>query len=89
VVERVDGQTVGQLVDRGLLDEARRCLGRVEAVVARPHARSLPHGDLTMANIIAADDGRTVLIDPVAVAQRGTALQDELCLRHLHAMTQG
>jgi hypothetical protein len=42
-----------------------------------------------MANIIAADDGPTVLIDPVAVAQRGTALQDELCLRHLHAMTQG
>jgi hypothetical protein len=89
VGERVDGETFGQLVDHGFLNEARRCLGRVEAVVARLHARSLPHGDLTMANIIAAADGRTVLIDAVAVEQRGTALQDELCLRHLHAMTQG
>ena len=89
VVERVDGPTLGQLVDHGFLDEARRCLRRVEAVVARLHARSLPHGDLTMANIIAADDGRTVLIDPVPVAQRGTALQDKLCLRHLHALAQG
>jgi hypothetical protein len=42
VVERVHGQTLGQLVDDGFLDEARRCLGRVEAVVARLQARCCP-----------------------------------------------
>lgn len=89
VQERIEGETFQQLVDSGALDEARRRLCLVEVVVARLHARSLPHGDLTAANIIAADDGRTVLIDPVAAPQPGTALQDTLCLRHLRVLLGG
>ena len=66
-----------------MIDEARRQLALVEATVAKLHAKSLPHGDVTAANVIAADDGRTLLIDPVASPGPGTRLQDELCLAEL------
>lgn len=86
VLEYVAGETLLGLIERGAVDEARRQLRSVERAVGRLHAKSLPHGDLTPANVIAADDGRTVLIDPVANPGPGTALQDELCLREIRGL---
>ncbi len=83
VLEYVSGETLLALIHAGALDEARRQLGSVERAVARLHAKSLPHGDLTPANIVAADDGRTIMIDPVANPGPGTVLQDELSLREM------
>lgn len=83
VLERVEGETLQALLERRALPEARRRLAAVERTVAKLHARSIPHGDLNAANIVAADDGRTVLIDPVANPGPGTALEDELSLKLL------
>jgi len=89
VLERVEGETFQTLLDRGALAEARRRLGAVERTVAKLHARSIPHGDLNAANIVAADDGRTVLIDPVASPGPGTMLEDELSLKLLREQVGG
>jgi serine/threonine protein kinase len=86
LVEYVSGETLLTLIQLGARDEARRQLRAVEGAVARLHAKSFAHGDLTPANIIAADDGRTVLIDPVANPGPGTMLQDEICLREIWAL---
>jgi Ser/Thr protein kinase RdoA (MazF antagonist) len=86
VLEYVEGETLQALIELGARDRACAQLDAVERVVARLHAKSLPHGDLTPANILAADDGRTVLIDPVANPGPGTALQDEICLRELRQL---
>jgi aminoglycoside phosphotransferase (APT) family kinase protein len=86
LLERVEGETLQRLIAAGALDEARRRLDTVERNVARLHAKSLPHGDLNASNIIAADDGRTLLIDPVAHPSPGTQLSDELCLQELREL---
>jgi RIO-like serine/threonine protein kinase len=83
LLEYVSGETLQSLIALGMLDEARRRLGVVEAIVARLHAKSIAHGDLNASNIVAADDGRTLLIDPVANQGPGTMLQDELCMRQI------
>jgi hypothetical protein len=83
ILEYVEGVTLRSLVDDGMLAEARRQVDLVEETVRRLHAKGLPHGDLNPSNIIAADDGRTVLIDPVAHAGPGTRLQDELSIAEL------
>jgi serine/threonine protein kinase len=85
LLEYVSGDTLGDLISFGMIDEARRQVALVEAAVAKLHAKSLPHGDVTAANVIAAHDGRTLLIDPVASPGPGTRLQDELCLAELRA----
>lgn len=89
LLERVDGVTLQELVDVGALDEARRQVDAVDRAVAKLHAKSIPHGDLTARNVIAADDGRTLLIDPVASPGPGTKLQDELSLQELRELTAG
>jgi hypothetical protein len=95
LLEYVSGDTLGDLIALGMIDEARRQLALVEATVKKLHTKSLPHGDVTAANVIAADDGRTLLIDPVASPGPGTRLQDELCLTDLrneiekHALPSG
>ena len=83
ILEYVGGETLGEIISAGMIEEARRQLALVEAAVAKLHAKSFPHGDLTPANIIASDDGRTLLIDPVASPGPGTRLQDELCLAEI------
>jgi serine/threonine protein kinase len=80
LLEYVEGVTLKSLVESGMLAEASLQLDRVEETVGRMHTKNLPHGDLNSSNIIAADDGRTVLIDPVAHPGSGTKLQDELCI---------
>jgi hypothetical protein len=87
ILERVEGETLQFLIDLGALDEARRQLDAVEKTVAILHAESMPHGDLNPSNIIAADDGRTILVDPVANPGSGTALEDQICLRRLRELT--
>ncbi len=86
VLERVEGETLRALIGFGSFAEARRQLAAVEKAVAKLHAKSIPHGDLNSSNIIAADDGRTLLIDPVASPGPGTKLQDEISLRELHEL---
>ena len=87
LLERIEGETLQNLIDLGALDEARRRLDAVEKTVAALHAKSLPHGDLNASNIVAADDGRTLLIDPVGNPGPGTKLEDEICLRKLRELT--
>jgi hypothetical protein len=86
LLEYVEGETLQALIARGELGRAGAHLDAVERTMARLHARSLPHGDLTPANILVADDGRTLLIDPVANPQPGTTVQDELCLKELREL---
>jgi tRNA A-37 threonylcarbamoyl transferase component Bud32 len=86
LLEYVEGETLQALVARRELGRARAHLEAVERTMARLHAKSLPHGDLTPANILVADDGRTLLIDPVANAQPATTVQDELCLKELREL---
>lgn len=86
LLERVDGETLRELVAHGATFEARQRLHAVERIVAKLHAKSLPHGDLNASNVIAADDGRTMLVDPVANPGPGTMLQDELSLRELREL---
>ncbi len=83
VLEYASGDTLETLISLGLLDEAERRLGIVEATVEKLHARSMAHGDVNPSNVIAADDGRTLLIDPVPVPGPGTRLQDELCIAEI------
>jgi hypothetical protein len=82
-LEFVSGETLSSLVSFGMIDEARRQLALVEATLGKLHAKSLPHGDVNGANVIAADDGRTLLIDPAPNPGSGAKLQDELCLEQL------
>jgi len=82
-LEYVQGVTLTEIVQAGAFDEARRQLGRVRRAVGKLHSKSIVHGDLNGANIIAADDGRTLLIDPVPHAKPQLKLQDELCLDEL------
>lgn len=89
LLERVEGETLRSLVDRGAVEEAREQLAVVERIVAKLHARSIAHGDLNAHNVIASDDGRTLLIDPVANPGKGTALQDELSLQELRELVAG
>ena len=44
---------------------------------------------LDTSNIIVADDGRTVLIDPVANPGPGTKLQDEICIGDIRRQIDG
>jgi hypothetical protein len=80
VLEYASGETLETLISLGLLEEATRQLAMVEETVAKLHAKAIAHGDVNPMNVIAADDGRTLLIDPVPVPGPGTMLQDELCI---------
>jgi serine/threonine protein kinase len=83
ILEWVSGITLHELLEAGMLEEARRQLDQVEAAVARLHAKSVSHGDINGSNVIAADDGRTLLIDPIPFPNQGSRLQDDLCLEEL------
>lgn len=83
ILEYVEGVTLAEIVRAGAFDEARRQLERVRQAIAKLHAKSVAHGDINGANVIAADDGRTLLIDPIAYAKPRMRLQDELCLEEL------
>jgi hypothetical protein len=83
VSEFVSGDTLETLISRNALTEARRQLATVEVVVAKLHRKKIAHGDINTSNIIAADDGRTLLIDPVARPSSGTELQDRICIEHI------
>src|SRR5258708_12347253 len=65
IIEFVSGDTLGTLLARGAVAEARKQLASVEVVIAKLHAKNMPHGDINPSNIIPADDGRTLLINPV------------------------
>ena len=80
ILEYVEGVTLHALLQEGMLAEARRQLDRVALAVEKLHAKSVMHGDLNLANVIAADDGRTVLLDPLPFPKPQMRLQDELCL---------
>ncbi len=83
ILEYVEGVTFAELLRMGMLDEAGRQLDRVHEVVAKLHARDVVHGDLNPGNVVAADDGRTVLLDPAPFSRPRLALQDELCLEEM------
>jgi serine/threonine protein kinase len=83
ILEYVDGVTLRELIVQGMFAEARRRLDRVEEAVAKLHAKSIFHGDLNVGNVIAADDGRTVLLDPIPFSRPQLELQDQLCLEEL------
>ncbi len=85
ILEFASGETLSSLISFGMIDEARRQLALVETTLGKLHAKSLPHGDVNGSNVIAADDGRTLLIDPVPNPGSGAKLQDELCLEQLRA----
>lgn len=80
ILEYVQGETLRTLISTGRLKEASRQLDIVETTLAKLHAKGMPHGDVNASNIIVGDDGRTVLIDPVANPGPGTRLQDEICI---------
>ena len=80
VLEYTAGDTLETLISIGLIDEAERRLRLVEETIAKLHAASIAHGDVNPSNVIAADDGRTLLIDPVPVPGPGAKLQDGLCI---------
>jgi tRNA A-37 threonylcarbamoyl transferase component Bud32 len=83
ILEYVEGVTLHELIADGMLAEAARQLERVEQTVERLHAKSVVHGDLNPTNVIAADDGRTVLLDPLPFPKPQMRLQDELLLEDL------
>ena len=85
VLEYTQGDTLETLISRGQIDEATRQLRIVEETIRKLHAKSIAHGDVNPSNVIAADDGRTVLIDPIPVPGPGTKLQDELCIAAIRA----
>jgi len=89
ILEFVAGVTLHDLIHEGMLAEARRQLDRVGQAVEKLHAKSVVHGDLNPANVIAADDGRTVLLDPLPFPKPQMRLQDELCLEELRRQTAG
>jgi aminoglycoside phosphotransferase (APT) family kinase protein len=80
LMEYVGGETLRALIAAGMLQEAGRQLDLVEAVVRKLHGKAMPHGDINPSNVIAADDGRTVLLDPVASPGPGLELQDRICI---------
>lgn len=88
ILEYVEGVTLAEIIRAGSLEEARRRLEHVRQAVRRLHAKSVAHGDLNAANVIAADDGRTLLIDPVAYAKPQMKLQDDLCLDELDRLIE-
>jgi tRNA A-37 threonylcarbamoyl transferase component Bud32 len=88
VLEYARGDTLETLISLGLAQEAERRLAIVEETVGKLHARSIAHGDLNPSNVIAADDGRTLLIDPVPVQGPGTRLQDDLCIADIRKRIQ-
>ena len=83
VLEYAEGDTLETLLGLGLLDEAERRLAIVEETLEKLHAKSIAHGDVNPSNVIAADDGRTLLIDPIPVPGSGARLQDELCVAEI------
>ena len=83
ILEYVEGVTLHELIADRMLAEARRQLDRVVQAVEKLHAKSVVHGDLNPANVIAADDGRTVLLDPLPFPKPQMRLQDELCLAEI------
>ena len=89
VLEYVEGVTLQELITDGMLDEARRRLASVEETVAKLHTKGASHGDITASNVIAADDGRTLLLDPIPFPKEQTTLQDELCLVELRRQVDG
>ncbi|HWE81260.1 MAG TPA: hypothetical protein VG265_06400 [Gaiellaceae bacterium] len=89
ILEYVSGETLQTLISHGLTEEARGQLALVEATIERLHAKSLPHGDVNPSNVIVADDGRTLLIDPVANPGFGAKLQDQLCLAQIRDAIEG
>ena len=89
VLEYVEGVTLHELIVDGMLDEARRRLANVEETLAKLHAKGAAHGDVTASNVIAADDGRTLLLDPIPFPKEQTKLQDELCLEELRRLVDG
>jgi hypothetical protein len=86
ILEYVEGVTLHELLADGMLDEVRRRLDRVAETVAKLHAKNVAHGDLNAANVVAADDGRTVLLDPMPFPKPQMKLQDELCLEELRRL---
>jgi aminoglycoside phosphotransferase (APT) family kinase protein len=89
ILEHVDGDTLGSLLASGRSAEALRQLELVEKALEKLHAKSLAHGDVNTSNIIVADDGRTLLIDPVASPGPGARLQDALCLEQIRRQIDG
>ena len=85
VLEYTEGETLERLISGGQTEEAMRQLGIVEETIRKLHVKSIAHGDLNPSNVIAADDGRTVLIDPIPVPGPGAKLQDELCIAAIRA----
>lgn len=86
LLEYVRGETLQTIISSGRLAEARRQLALVEQTIAKLHARSLAHGDVNASNVIVADDGRTLLIDPVSNPGPGARLQDELSLQQIRRL---
>lgn len=89
ILEYVAGLTLHELIANGMLAESGRHLKRVEQALARLHAKSIVHGDLNAANVVAAEDGRTVLLDPLPFPKPQMKLQDELCLDELRRQVSG
>ena len=89
ILEYVEGVTLHALLQEGMLAEARRQLDRVALAVEKLHAKSVFHGDLNAANLIAADDGRTVLLDPLPFPKPQMKLQDELLHDDLRRQAAG
>jgi hypothetical protein len=89
VLEYVEGVTLQELIADGMFDEARRRLGSVEETVTKLHSKGAAHGDINASNVIAADDGRTLLLDPIPFPKEQTTLQDELCLVELRRQVHG
>jgi hypothetical protein len=83
VLEYVEGETLQSIISAGMLTEARRQLDIVEDTIVKLHARGMSHGDINSSNVIAADDGRTILIDPVPNPGPGTKLQDDICIQDI------
>jgi serine/threonine protein kinase len=83
ILEYVEGVTLHTLVHEGMLAEAERQLDRAALATDRLHTKSVVHGDLNPTNIVAADDGRTVLLDPQPFAKPQMKLQDELSLSEI------
>jgi serine/threonine protein kinase len=83
ILEYVEGVTLHALVQEGMLAEAERQLDRAALAIDKLRAKSVVHGDLNPTNIVAADDGRTVLLDPQPFPKPQMKLQDELLIEGL------
>ena len=57
--------------------------------MAKLHAKGASHGDVNASNVIAADDGRTLLLDPIPFPKEQTKLQDEASSRGLRRQVDG